>query len=81
MYKIYLKYFKEGAFRGRTTRKYTHSPIEAEEIFMEIISREELIGRKAVAVLSFNNRQLVYHRFDRSPGQKHFVSLEEEITT
>lgn len=82
MYKVYLKIFNERGFSEvvKESRTTTPSPAAAESAFRELICREDLIGQKAHAVLSLNNRQLMYHRFDRSPGQKDYVSPDDDIT-
>ena len=81
MYKIYLKLFNERGFSEvvKNSRTTTPSPLAAEAAFRELICREDLIGKKAHVVLSLNNRQLMYHRFDRSPGQKDYVKPDEDI--
>ncbi len=81
MYKVYLKVFNERGFSEvvKNSRTTTPSPLAAEAAFRELICREDLIGKKAHAVLSLDNRQLMYHRFDRSPGQKDYVAPDAEI--
>lgn len=81
MYKIYLKAFNarghsEVITRSRTT---TPSPAAAEAAFRELISRKDLIGKQMHAVLSLDNRHLMYHRFDRSPGQADYVAPDADI--
>lgn len=81
MYKVYLKVFNESGnseviSESRTT---TPSPAAAEAAFRELINRKDLIGSKAHAVLSLNNRQLMYHRFDRSLGYADYVAPNAEI--
>lgn len=81
MYKVYLKVFNRSGNsevipESRTT---TPTPEAAEAAFRALISRHDLIGHKAHAVLSLDNRQLMYHRFDRSPGQKDYVAPDAEI--
>ena len=82
MYKVYLKIFNS---RGHSfvlpeTRTTTPTPHAAEAAFRALISRTDLVGQKAHAVLSLNNRHLMYHRFDRSPGQVDYVAPDAEIT-
>lgn len=82
MYRVYLKLFNA---RGHSevqasSRTTTASPVVAEAAFRELISRQDLVGQKAHAVLSLNNRHLMYHRFDREPGRRDFVGPEDEIT-
>lgn len=81
MYKVYLKIFNTQGFSEvvKESRTTTSSPLAAEIAFRELICREDLIGKKAHAVLSLNNRQLMYHRFDRCPGQVDYVPPDSEI--
>jgi hypothetical protein len=81
MYKVYLKIFNEHGYSQvvKKSRTTTPSPMAAEAAFRELICREDLIGKKAHAVLSLDNRQLMYHRFDRYPGQKDYVAQDAEI--
>lgn len=81
MYKVYLKIFNERGFSEVITnsRTTTPSPKAAELAFRDLISRVDLIGKKAHAVLSLDNKQLMYHPFDRSPGQADYVAPDDEI--
>jgi hypothetical protein len=80
MYKIYLKRkTPRGSEVDAATRTTTPSPAAAEAAFRELINRNDLAGQCAAAVLSLNNRQLMYHRFDRSPGYADFVGPDDEI--
>jgi len=80
MYKIYLKRkTKSGSEVDTSTRTTTTSPIAAEAAFRELIKRNDLDGENAAAVLSLNNRQLMYHRFDRLPGDVDYVAPDDEI--
>lgn len=81
MYRVYLKIFNGWGFSEvvRDSRTTTPSPLAAEAAFRELICRRDLIGKKAHVVLSLDNRQLMYHRFDRSPGQADYVSPDAEI--
>ncbi len=81
MYRVYLKIFNDLGYsevqaESKTT---TASPIVAEAAFRELISRRDLAGRKAHAVMSLNSRQLNYHRFDREPGDRDYVGPDDEI--
>jgi hypothetical protein len=81
MYKVYLKVFNERGLsevvaKSRTT---TPDPKAAEVAFRNLISRNDLIGKKAHAVLSLDNRQLMYHRFDRQTGIPDYVGPNDEI--
>lgn len=60
MYRIYLKW-PESRVSNKTV---TPSPPIAEAAFRELLRRQDLIGKKCAAVLSLNNRQLEYCRFD-----------------
>jgi hypothetical protein len=80
MYKIYLKKMTERGSEVLTeSRTTTASPIVAESAFRELISRRDLIGKKYHAVLSLDNRQLMYHRFDRHEGQSDYIATDAEI--
>jgi hypothetical protein len=81
MYKVYLKVFNERGLsevvaKSRTT---TPDPKAAEVAFRNLISRNDLIGKKAHAVLSLDNRQLMYHRFDHHPGMTDYVGPDDKI--
>jgi hypothetical protein len=81
MYRVYLKRFNE---RGSSevdpsTRTVTSSPPAAEVAFRELISRTDLLGQNVHAVLSLDNRHLMYHRFDKKSGDRDFVSPDDEI--
>ncbi len=81
MYKVYLKCHNERGYPEvvKSSRTTTPSPPAAEAAFRELISRADLIGQTAHAVLSLDSRQLMYHRFDRSPGQSDYVAPDAEI--
>lgn len=80
MYKIYLKRkTQHGSEVYTTDRTTTPSPAAAEAAFRELISRTDLNGQCVAAVLSLDNRQLMYHRFDRSTGYADFVGPDDEI--
>lgn len=80
MYKIYLKIkTKHGSEVDISTRTTTPSPSAAEAAFRELISRDDLAGQCAAAVLSLDNRQLMYHRFDRAPGYVDYVGSDDKI--
>lgn len=63
MYRIYLRWPDQRV----SAKTVTPSPQIAEAAFRELLSRTDLFGQKVAAVLSLNNRQLEYCRFDRSP--------------
>lgn len=64
MYKIYLRTFDQKV----TDKTNTASQATALDAFAEIVGRTELDGQTIAAVLSYQARQLAYHRFDREPG-------------
>lgn len=81
MYRVYLKTFNSQGYSevDAESKTVTRSPSVAEAAFRELISREDLKGTKTHAVLSLNNQQLMYHRFDRLPGYKDYVAPDAEI--
>lgn len=67
MYRVYLR-----DFQGRVppdTKTNTPSATVAAVAFAALVNRTDLDGQKWAAVLSYNNGQLAFHRFDRYPGQ------------
>ena len=64
MYRAYLRTF-DGAVSEKTN---TRDPGAAAVAFAELVSRTELDGRKVAAVLTYQSRQVAFHRFDRHPG-------------
>ena len=80
MYKIYLKRkTQHGSEVDPASRTNTPSPAAAEAAFRELLGRTEFAGQAVAAVLSLNNRHLMYHRFDRGPGQADYVAVDDEI--
>lgn len=81
VYKVYLKVFNERGYSQveKNSRTTTSSPFAAEAAFRELISNTELIGKKAHVVMSLDNRQLNYHRFDRSPGEEDYIAPDGPI--
>lgn len=80
MYKIYLKRkTQHGSEVDPESRTTTPSPSAAETAFRELISRNDLRGQCAAAMLSLNNRQLMYHRFDHQPGMSDYVGPDDRI--
>lgn len=66
IYRAYLR-----TFDGKVppeTKTITADRTAAESAFADLVNREELDGQKLAAVLSYNNSQLAFHRFDRKPG-------------
>lgn len=66
MYRVYLR-----DFQGRVpaeTKTITSNQASAAEAFESLVNRTDLDGQKLAAVLSYNNGQLAFHRFDRQPG-------------
>ena len=66
-YRVYLR-----DFQGRVpleTKTHTTSAAAAEQAFAVLVNRRDLDGQKVAVVLSYDNRQCAFHRFDRYPGQ------------
>lgn len=64
MYRAYIRTF-DGKVSDKTNTPNQQAALDA---FAELVNRAELDGQKLAAVLSYNNRQLAFHRFDRHPG-------------
>lgn len=64
IYRAYLRTF-DGAVTEKTV---TSDRDAAESAFTALLSRPDMDGKKLAAVLSYNNRQLAFHRFDRCHG-------------
>ena len=64
MYRAYLRTF-DGKIVEKTN---THSQDVAREAFAALVERSDLDGQKLAAALTYANRQLAFHRFDRHPG-------------
>jgi len=63
-YRTYLR-----TFDGRVSEKtITPSRAAAAIAFAELVNRTDLDGQRLAAVLTCDNRQLAFHRFDREPG-------------
>lgn len=55
-------------FDGQVSEKtITSNAATAAEAFAALVNRSELDGQKLAAALTYNNRQLAFHRFDRAP--------------
>jgi len=66
IYRVYLR-----DFHGRVpldTKTNTPSAAAAAQAFAALVNRTDLDGQKWAAVLSRNNGQMAFHRFDRNPG-------------
>ena len=66
IYRVYLR-----DFQGRVptaTKTNTSNAAAAAAAFAALVNRTDLNGQKLAAVLSYNNGQLAFHRFDRFPG-------------
>ena len=50
------------------TKTITAGRAAAEAAFSDLVNRQHLDGQKLAAVLSYNNGQIAFHRFDRNPG-------------
>lgn len=67
MYRVYLRDV-HGRVPLETKTNTTNSAVAA-EAFAALVNRTDLDGQKWAAVLSYDNRQRAFHRFDRYPGQ------------
>ena len=65
MYRIYLR-DSAGNVSEKTN---TTNPDAAAAAFTDLVNRADLDGQKLAASLTYNNKQLAFHRFDREPGQ------------
>ena len=63
----YRAYIRWGQGERVTDKTVTRSPVVAEAAFRELLGRTDLVGQKAAVVLSLDNRQLEYCRFDYGP--------------
>lgn len=64
MYRVYLRWPGQRV----SDKTVTPSPQIAEAAFRELLSRTDLVGQRVAAVLSLDNRQLEFCRFDLAPG-------------
>ncbi len=66
VFRAYLRTF-DGKVDA-ATKTITADREAAESAFSDLVNRVSLDGQKFAAVLSYNNGQLAFHRFDRNPG-------------
>lgn len=67
-YRTYIRTF-DGNISEKTITKDQNVAAEA---FAALVGRIELDGQKLAAALTYNNRQLAFHRFDRRPGDRDY---------
>lgn len=67
IYRVYLRDFNGNV--PDYTKTQTVNSAAATEAFAALVNRGDLDGQKLAAVLSYNNVQVAFHRFDRLPGQ------------
>ena len=80
MYKIYLKRkTQHGSEVDPASRTTTPNPEAAEAAYRALLRRDDLAGQPVAAVLSLDNRHLMYHRFDRGPGNTDYVAPDDTI--
>ena len=66
LYRVYLRDAQQHVYPE--TKTQTGSRAVALSAFSELVARTDLDGQKLAAVLSCNNGQLAFHRFDHPPG-------------
>ncbi len=64
MYRTYLR-THDGQASEKTNTPNQQAALDA---FADLVNRAELDGQKLAAALTYQNRQLAFHRFDRNPG-------------
>lgn len=80
MYRVYLKRkTRHGSEVDPASRTNTPSPAAAEAAYRDLLRRTEYAGQPVAAVLSLNNRHLMYHRFDVEPGHGDFVGPDDPV--
>lgn len=67
-YRAYLRDF-DGQILEKTITADSSAAIDA---FSALVDRTDLDGQKLVAALTYGNRQIAYHRFDRQPGDANY---------
>ncbi|WP_197339753.1 hypothetical protein [Ralstonia solanacearum] len=68
IYRVYLKSAVEPGNPVTSDKTHTGSRAVALAAFAELVNRTEFDGQRRAAVLSHDNRQVAYHRFDLEPG-------------
>ncbi|MDB0511058.1 hypothetical protein [Ralstonia solanacearum] len=68
LYRVYLKSAVEPGNPVATHKTHTGSRAVALAAFAELVNCTEFDGQRRAAVLSRDNRQVAYHRFDLEPG-------------
>ncbi len=64
MYRTYLR-THDGQVSDKTNTPNQQAALDA---FADLVNRVEFDGQKLAAALTYQNRQLAFHRFDRNPG-------------
>lgn len=67
-YRAYLRTF-DGQVSDKTI---TADTAAADEAFCVMVNRTDLDGKKIAAALTYKNRQIAFHRFDRLPGDSDY---------
>ena len=67
-YRAYLRTF-DGQISEKTI---TTDQAAAAKAFTTLVGRTDLDGQKLAAALTYKNRQLAFHRFDRLPGERDY---------
>jgi hypothetical protein len=66
MYRAYIRTHDQKVLDG--TKTVTTDRDAAAAAFAALVNRTDLDGQKLAATLSYSNRQLAFHRFDRPAG-------------
>lgn len=67
-YRTYIRTF-DGKVSDKTI---TPDTAAADEAFSALVNRTDLDGQKLAAALTYKNRQVAFHRFDRRPGDENY---------
>ena len=78
MFKIYKKVPNEHG-NEIIGKKTTANPLTASRIFWEYRQDPALEGETAALVVSFNSKELVYHKYNLSAGYSQFIGLDDEL--